>query len=97
MGWIATDAQPKVAVAVAATGPHAIAAAARHAERIDLTVGGEPERLRRAVDIARSAAGRRSASFGAHGVDEAVGVVEKPLQRAVSVSLYTSSSISRFM
>jgi 5,10-methylenetetrahydromethanopterin reductase len=50
---------------VAATGPHVIAAAARHADRIDFTVGAEPERLRWAVDTARSAAGERSLSLGA--------------------------------
>jgi alkanesulfonate monooxygenase SsuD/methylene tetrahydromethanopterin reductase-like flavin-dependent oxidoreductase (luciferase family) len=34
MAWVAAAGQPKVPVAVAATGPHVIAAAARHAERI---------------------------------------------------------------
>jgi 5,10-methylenetetrahydromethanopterin reductase len=66
IAWIATDGQPKVPVTVAATGPHVIAAAARHTDRIDLTVGAEPERLRWAVDTARAAAGDRPLSLGAY-------------------------------
>jgi 5,10-methylenetetrahydromethanopterin reductase len=54
--WIADADEPKVPLAVAATGPRVIAAAARHAERIDFTVGAEPERIRWAVDTARAAA-----------------------------------------
>lgn len=65
IGWIADDGAPKVPLAVAATGPHVIAAAARHAERIDLTVGAEPERLGWAVEQARAAAGDRAPSLGA--------------------------------
>ena len=51
---------------VAATGPHVIAAAARHAEGVDFTVGAEPERLRWAVGTAREAAGDRELSLGAY-------------------------------
>jgi 5,10-methylenetetrahydromethanopterin reductase len=65
IGWIADSGQPKVPVAVAATGPHVIAAAARHAERVDFTVGAEPERLRWAIETARAAAGGRALSLGA--------------------------------
>lgn len=53
-------------VSVAATGPHVIAAAARHAERIDFTVGAEPARLRWAIDEARAAAQGREISLGAY-------------------------------
>ena len=53
-------------VHVAATGPHVIAAAARHAEGVDFTVGAEPERLRWAVGTAREAAGDRELSLGAY-------------------------------
>jgi 5,10-methylenetetrahydromethanopterin reductase len=42
-----------------------IAAAARHAERVDFTVGAEPERLRWAIETARAAAGGRALSLGA--------------------------------
>jgi 5,10-methylenetetrahydromethanopterin reductase len=61
--WVEDAGQPKVPVAVAATGPHVIAAAARHAERLDFTVGAEPERLRWAIDAARAAAGGRELSL----------------------------------
>ncbi len=53
--WLAADT-PKVPMHVAATGPRTIAAAARHAEGVDLTVGGSLDRLRSGVMIARNAA-----------------------------------------
>jgi 5,10-methylenetetrahydromethanopterin reductase len=65
IGWIADGGQPKVPLAVAATGPHVIEAGARHAERVDFTVGAEPERLRWAIETARAAAAGRSLSLGA--------------------------------
>ena len=65
IAWIADSESPKVPVAVAATGPHVIEAAARHAERIDFTVGAEPERLRWAIATA-GAAGDGSVSPGAY-------------------------------
>jgi 5,10-methylenetetrahydromethanopterin reductase len=54
--WIAAGGEPKVPLTVAATGPHVIEAAARHAEWVDFTVGAEPDRLRWAIDTARAAA-----------------------------------------
>jgi 5,10-methylenetetrahydromethanopterin reductase len=69
IAWVAGDGFPKVPVVVAATGPHVIAAAARHADAIDFTVGAEPERLRWAVATARdaaAAAGRPAPSLGAY-------------------------------
>lgn len=54
IGWIAESGQPKVPVAVAASGPRVIEAGARHAEQIDFTVGAEPDRLRWAIDTARA-------------------------------------------
>lgn len=65
IGWIGASPQPKVPVAVAATGPHVIEVAARHADRVDFTVGAEPERLRWAIETARAAAGDRSLALGA--------------------------------
>lgn len=62
--WVRDADQPKVPVAVAASGPHVIELAAKHAERVDLTVGAEPERLRWAVGTAR-AAGKDGLSIGA--------------------------------
>lgn len=47
----------KVPVDVAATGPRVIAAAARHADRVSLSVGADPERIRWGMDVARSARG----------------------------------------
>ena len=64
IAWIAGLDVPKVRVAVAATGPHVIEIAARHAERVDFTVGAEEQRLRWAVETAR-AAGDGTASLGA--------------------------------
>jgi 5,10-methylenetetrahydromethanopterin reductase len=58
IGWIADTTAAKVPVAVAATGPQVIEAAARHAEMIDFTVGAEPDRLRWAVHEAHLAAAR---------------------------------------
>ncbi|MGO9753106.1 MAG: LLM class flavin-dependent oxidoreductase [Solirubrobacteraceae bacterium] len=54
--WIADTRVGKVPVHVAATGPRTIAAAARHAEGVDLTVGAELDRIRRGVEHARAAA-----------------------------------------
>src|SRR5919109_1458158 len=65
ISWVDKSGQPKVPVVVAATGPRVIAAAARHAERLDFTVGAEPERLRWAIETARNAAGDRDVSLGA--------------------------------
>src|SRR5438270_2926946 len=45
---------PKVSMAVAATGPRVIALAARAAERITFSVGADPDRLRKAIDLARA-------------------------------------------
>jgi 5,10-methylenetetrahydromethanopterin reductase len=53
--WLGTDS-PKVPLHVAATGPRTIAAAARHAEGVDLTVGANLDRLKSGVTIARNAA-----------------------------------------
>jgi 5,10-methylenetetrahydromethanopterin reductase len=44
--WLAGLELPKVPVHVAATGRRTIRAAAKHAEGLDLTVGGELERIR---------------------------------------------------
>lgn len=57
--WIAESPLPAVPIAVAASGPHVIAAAARHAQQLDFTVGAEADRLRWAVGVAREAAGER--------------------------------------
>lgn len=58
-------ALPKVPVHVAATGPRTIAAASRHADGVDLTVGAELERLRWGVRIVEEA-GRPDEGIGAY-------------------------------
>jgi 5,10-methylenetetrahydromethanopterin reductase len=64
IGWIADSGQPKVPVAVAATGPKVIEAGARHAEQVDFTVGAERDRLSWAVSEAR-ASGDHHVALGA--------------------------------
>jgi 5,10-methylenetetrahydromethanopterin reductase len=59
MSWIGM-AGAKVPVAVAATGPKVLAAAARRADRVTLAVGADPERVmwaRAVVEAARADAG----------------------------------------
>jgi 5,10-methylenetetrahydromethanopterin reductase len=65
ISWARETGQPKVPLAVAASGPHVIAAGARQADLLDFTVGAEPDRLRWAVETARAAAGGRDVSLGA--------------------------------
>ena len=52
--WIGSR-YPKVLVDVAATGPRVIGAAARHADQVSLAVGGDPERIKWGMEIAREA------------------------------------------
>ena len=52
--WIESS-YAKVPVDVAATGPRVIAAAARHADQVSLAVGGDPERIKWGMDVARQA------------------------------------------
>ncbi len=54
--WLAADGPGKVPVHVAASGPRVIAAAAKHAEGVDLTVGAELERLRWGAALVRESA-----------------------------------------
>lgn len=53
--WIRHTNLPKVPVDVAATGPKVIAAAARLADGVTFSVGADLDRLRWAIDVARSA------------------------------------------
>ena len=79
MSWIGTTHSVKVPISVAATGPRTIAAGARHAERVDFTVGAEPRRISWAIEEARRATpeGGDTPSLGAFvnfavNADEAV-------------------------
>jgi 5,10-methylenetetrahydromethanopterin reductase len=56
---------PKVPVEVAASGPRVLGAAARHADRVMLAVGAEPDRLAWAAEVVRAA--RQQAGFGPDG------------------------------
>jgi 5,10-methylenetetrahydromethanopterin reductase len=60
--WLPPDL-PKVPVEVAATGPRTIAVSARHADRVMLAVGADPERVRWGIDAARAA--RADVAIGA--------------------------------
>jgi 5,10-methylenetetrahydromethanopterin reductase len=53
--WLASSELGKVPVHVAATGARTIAAGARHADGVDLTVGADPERLQWGAATAREA------------------------------------------
>jgi 5,10-methylenetetrahydromethanopterin reductase len=69
--WLASGRRPKVPVDVAATGPRMIDTGARLADRLSLSVGANPERIRAGIErarAARSAAGLDPAalSFGAY-------------------------------
>jgi 5,10-methylenetetrahydromethanopterin reductase len=64
--WLAAVKVPKVPVEVAATGPKVIALAARHADRVALAVGADPDHLAERLAHARAAArdaGRDPASL----------------------------------
>jgi 5,10-methylenetetrahydromethanopterin reductase len=63
--WLPAVGLTKVEVHVATSGPRTIAAAARHAEGIDLTMGAELERLRWGVETARQA-GPAGVTLGAY-------------------------------
>lgn len=65
--WIARGgAGPKVPVDVAATGPRVISIGATWADRVTFAVGASPERIRWAIEVARSAAGASAPSLGAY-------------------------------
>jgi 5,10-methylenetetrahydromethanopterin reductase len=69
IAWLPREGEAKVPVAVAATGPHVIAAAARHAEEVDFTVGAEPDRLRWAIETARAAEAEAEAGRDTAGAE----------------------------
>jgi 5,10-methylenetetrahydromethanopterin reductase len=56
---------PRVPVEVAASGPLMIAIAARHADRVSLSIGAEPARVRWAADLARETRERAGLDPGA--------------------------------
>ena len=52
IAWLPSR-HPKVPVEVAATGPRVISAAARHADRVLLALGADPDRVRWGIETAR--------------------------------------------
>lgn len=85
--WVADSDVPKVPVAVAATGPRVISLAARHADHVDLTVGAEPDRLRWAIDTARTAS-QNGAALGAFvnvAVNEDAGVARDLVRGSAAI------------
>jgi 5,10-methylenetetrahydromethanopterin reductase len=54
---------PTVPIEVAATGPRVLAAAARHADRVLLALGADPERVRWGIDTVRAAGGKSVGAF----------------------------------
>jgi 5,10-methylenetetrahydromethanopterin reductase len=54
---------PTVPVEVAATGPRVLAAAARHADRVLLALGADPERVRWGIETVRAAGGTSVGAF----------------------------------
>jgi 5,10-methylenetetrahydromethanopterin reductase len=75
LGWIPAGL-PKVPLDVAATGPRVIAAAARIAERVTVSVGAEEERVADAVALARRA--RQEAGLDPHHVKLGAQVIVIP-------------------
>lgn len=53
--WLKESGLPPLPIDIACTGPRAIAASARTADRISLAVGAAPDRIRWALDAARQA------------------------------------------
>jgi len=79
MAWVSMTGA-KVPVSVAATGPRVIKIAAKHAERVTLAVGADPERVKWGVDLARE---NGASSIGAYvnvvahdDVDTAISLAE---------------------
>jgi 5,10-methylenetetrahydromethanopterin reductase len=91
ISWLAGSELPKVPVHVAATGPRTIQAGARHAEGVDLTVGGEPERIRWGTATAREA-GPAELQVGAY-VNVAV---DPDRERARQLVRGSAATLARF-
>ena len=71
MGWLASYGLPKVPMSVSATGPRTIEIGAVVAERLTFSLGADLDRIRWAMDLARSARQRAgldpsAISFGAY-------------------------------
>ena len=74
--WLPRD-QPKVPVDVFATGPRVIAVGARHADRVTLAVGADPERVAWGVATVRAAA-EAAGRFDPPSIGACVNVIVHP-------------------
>jgi 5,10-methylenetetrahydromethanopterin reductase len=84
--WIGPAGVRKVPLHVAATGPRTVAAAARHAEGVDLTVGADLGRIRELVATINSQ-GSKGVSVGAYlnvAVDEDLGSARNLVRGSVA-------------
>lgn len=88
---------PKVPVDVAATGPRVIAAGARHADRLTLSLGADEERLTSALALARSARAEAGGDPGDFPIGAQVVVIPHP-DRTVARQLARPmvASLARF-
>jgi 5,10-methylenetetrahydromethanopterin reductase len=96
LAWI-PEGLPKVPLDVAATGPHVIAAAARLAERVTVSVGAEEERVAHAIAVARQA--RREAGLDPHGLKlgaQVIVIAHRDLARARAWARPMVASLARF-
>ncbi len=87
--WL-PEGLPKVPVEIFATGPRVIAAAATHADRIMLAVGGDLGRITWGLDLAREAAGDRTLSTGAMVV--CVAHSDRDVARRLAIGRLSSNS-----
>jgi 5,10-methylenetetrahydromethanopterin reductase len=76
--WLAAAGQPKVPMAVAATGPRVIELAARVADRVTFSVGADEARLRAAIERARRARAATGSALPPLGLGAYVNAVAHP-------------------
>lgn len=84
--WLRRSGTP-VPLEITATGPKAIAIAARHADHVAFAVGADPDRIRWAIDVARTA--RAAAGLDPDGLRFAAYVQAYPhpdLDRAIAIA-----------
>jgi 5,10-methylenetetrahydromethanopterin reductase len=96
LAWI-PEGLPKVPLDVAATGPNVIAAAARVAERVTVSVGAEEGRVAEAVALARQA--RQQAGLDPEGLTLGAQVIVIPhrdLRKARQWARPMVASLARF-
>ncbi len=97
MEWVKRTGLPKVPVDVAATGPKVIEIAAQHADRVTLSLGAIPERLRWGMETARQARIRVGHDPESFSVGAYINVVVHPNQeKARELARGWISTFARF-